>query len=39
MQRRVCPNCGMVWHSADSSREWVCEKCGGEIPVPEVDQS
>lgn len=29
---RICPNCGAVWYSADTSdRPWKCEKCGAEI--------
>jgi len=28
---RQCPNCGAIWHSADSGGVWVCQECGAEI--------
>ncbi len=30
MVSRQCPNCGAIWHSADSGGVWICE-CGAEI--------
>lgn len=32
MDKRKCPKCGSVWHSADTITPWRCTKCGKLIP-------
>ena len=37
MTKRVCPNCGLPWYSADTISVWECQECGGLIgPEREV---
>lgn len=32
-EKRICPACGAVWYSADTSNIiWTCQKCGAAIP-------
>lgn len=28
MTKRICPNCGLPWYSAESDNAWNCQCCG-----------
>lgn len=32
VEGRKCPNCKVVWYSADSVHDWICDECGTKIP-------
>jgi primosomal protein N' len=36
MQKRICNKCNTDWYSADTKNIWICEKCGNEIPIPNI---
>jgi ribosomal protein L37AE/L43A len=31
MEKRICTKCQSIWYSANSSQDWVCDKCGAVI--------
>jgi tRNA(Ile2) C34 agmatinyltransferase TiaS len=38
MVKRICPQCGKEWYSADEGNAWCCVDCGGYIGV-ELNES